>query len=343
MPAVTLSDGILPALVGLVMGLVAFAVGWFALGMQQRRRYDTEGGLELLRTLRWREFVALLRELFRARGYEATDIAAPVGQGGVDLELANATGRMLVRIKHGDAYHVGDKELAELDDLVRRDGAATGVLVTSGHGTASLARALSPRPIELLDGERLWTEMRVLLKPEQLEQARHCTRQLRRRAWRRVGSFAVASLLLGASATFVGQTWFGARQQAVAQTAADPGLLPNRGPVGDPVTVPAPADAQRVASRQRELDLLRQRALDDVLGIDGVRHAEWSTHSTLKVDVNGVAGTKLEATLATAHHQACSLMAGYTDLASIRIELHGVDPKTGNVGPARWRLCENAK
>ena len=109
MPAASLSDGILPALIGLVMAVVAFGVGWFALGMPQRRRFETEGGLELLRTLRWREFVALLRELFRARGYEATDRAAPVGQSGVDLELANAEGRLLVRIKHGDAYHVGNK------------------------------------------------------------------------------------------------------------------------------------------------------------------------------------------------------------------------------------------
>lgn len=342
MPAASLSDGILPALIGLVMAVVAFGVGWFALGMPQRRRFETEGGLELLRTLRWREFVALLRELFRARGYEATDRAAPVGQSGVDLELANAEGRLLVRIKHGDAYHVGDKEMAELDDLIRHHGAARGVLVTSGHGQTSLARAYSPRPIELLDGDRLWTEMRGLLSPGQQEQARQLTRQLRRRARRRLGSFALASLVVGAGATFVGQTWLGARQQAVAETTAAPSM-PLARPAGEgPASVAAP-DPQRLQSLQRDLDKLRQRALDDVLGIDGVLHAEWTTHSTLKVEVNGVAGAKLDATLAAAHNEACTLMAGYTDLASIRIELHGVDPKSGALGPARWRLCEGAK
>ncbi len=342
MPAASLSDGILPALIGLVMGVVAFGVGWFALGMQQRRRYDTEGGLALLRTLRWREFVALVRELFRARGYQAFDHSAPVGQDGIDLELSNAEGRLLVRIKHGDAYHCGEKEMSALDDLIRHHGAGRGVLVTSGHGKTSLSRAYAARPIEMLDGDRLWTEIRVLLKDEQLEQARQSTRQLRRSAWRRIGTFALASMLFGVSATFVAQTWFGARQQAIAQTAAEPTVALTGRVEGEPAAGGVP-DPRLTEAKQRELDRLRQRALDDVLGIDGVRNAEWTTHSTLKVDVNGTAGSKLETTLIAAHSEACSLLAGYTDLASIRIELHGVDPKTGAVGPARWRLCEAPK
>lgn len=342
MLAASLSDGILPALIGLVMGVVAFGVGWFALGLQQRRRYDTEGGLELLRTLRWREFVALVRALFRARGYEITDHSASNEQNGADLELSNADGRLLVRIKHGDAYHCGEKEMSALDDLLRHHGAARGVLVTSGHGTASLSRAYATRPIEMLDGDRLWTEMRGLLKDEQLEQARQSTLELRRRARRRIGTFALASTLVGVSATFVAQTWLGARQQAIAQTTLEPTIALTGRVDGDPSVGTAP-DPRLVEAKARELDKLRQRALDDVLGIDGVRAAEWTTHSTLKVDVNGTAGAKLEATLVAAHNEACSLLAGYTDLASIRIELHGVDPKTGAVGPARWRLCESPK
>src|SRR3546814_5506669 len=75
--------------------------------------------------------------------------------------------RWLLASKHGAAYVLGSTAIAEFANNIRMRGAQGGLLVTPGQFAPEAAALAAAQRIELLDGARLWPELRPLLPEEQ--------------------------------------------------------------------------------------------------------------------------------------------------------------------------------
>jgi len=89
-------------------------------------------------TVEWRDLERLLREVFEALGF-ATYLTAPAKDGGFDLRLrcthAGLTLNYLVEVKHWRTSRPGTKIHNEFLDIVVREPATRGLLLsTSGFG-----------------------------------------------------------------------------------------------------------------------------------------------------------------------------------------------------------------
>lgn len=148
-----------PVLVRVFAPFIAFLtllVG-VLLALHQRRArklLDQQAGLESIRSLRWNEFERLVGEVFRRRGYSVVETGGGGADGGIDLTVTK-DGRYLVQCKHWKAFTVGVKEVRELFGIVTAEGAAGGILVTSGRFTEEAKAFARGKTIEMMDGRML--------------------------------------------------------------------------------------------------------------------------------------------------------------------------------------------
>jgi hypothetical protein len=108
-----------------------------------------------LADLGWGEFVLLVAEVFRARGYRVDEAAQIPAGGGHFLHLDGIDGHTLVLCRHWHAWRVGAAEVQELIAAMGAKGAARGVLVIPGDFTRDARRLAAGRRIELIDGAGL--------------------------------------------------------------------------------------------------------------------------------------------------------------------------------------------
>lgn len=133
------------------------------------------GGLKRVRHRRddaisrlgWDEVERRVADHYRAGGYAVEHCGTAGGQGrrfdgGVDLRLRRGDERLLVQVKHWNAYKVAHNDVHQLLGLVANEGATGGILVSSGEFT-SAARESARRLglVRLIDGEGL----RAMLGP----------------------------------------------------------------------------------------------------------------------------------------------------------------------------------
>ncbi len=104
----------------------------------------------------WREFEALVGEIYRRQGYGVAE--TPAGpDGGVDLVLCRGDELLLVQCKHWQARLVDVKVVRELKGVVAARCASGGVVVTSGVFTSDAVEFSKQARIDLIDGQRLQT------------------------------------------------------------------------------------------------------------------------------------------------------------------------------------------
>lgn len=120
-----------------------------------RRRVDSQTGLESLRNLSWREFERLLAEAFRREGYLVELGGGHEADGGVDLRLKRGDTLEVVQCKHWKARKVGVKVIRELRGVMAVEGAGRGAVVTSGGFTREAEDFAAAARIRLIDGGAL--------------------------------------------------------------------------------------------------------------------------------------------------------------------------------------------
>jgi restriction system protein len=159
----TVTHGFARALAGFgqyILPLI-FTVGAAVAFMKQRntvKLIDDVAASEspdALAGMSWREFERLVGEWFRRQGYRVTQVGGDGPDGGVDLMLTRGTEKTLVQCKQWRAHRVGVNVVRELYGVMAAQGAAAGVVVTSGTFTPDAIEFASGRNVRLVGGPEL--------------------------------------------------------------------------------------------------------------------------------------------------------------------------------------------
>lgn len=308
---------LIPIAVFLLLGFAAS----FYLYRIRLPRDEAAAGVTALAGMRWRDFIHLVLAALNKRGYERIFDPDAAGDEGEYLLERNGQ-RWLLSSKHGAAYVLGSTAIAEFANAIRMRGAAGGLLVTPGQFAPEAVPLAAAQRIELLDGPKLWPQLRPLLPehqravvsaPAQAQARRHVLL-----AWG--GALVVGALLFTLSD-------LGSTDSATATTPVAPPTKPNaaaRAPAPAAVaetSSPAPTDPAQLEQRRREV----ARAISK---LSTVHRAVWSTQSTLLV--------YLADELADPMPDICPLLVRDNELGASRIQLQ---PPHGSTRPVRFVQC----
>ena len=108
----------------------------------------------------WREFEALVEEAFHLRGYAVKRRGGDGPDGGVDLVLNRGAEKVLVQCKHWRAQKVSVSVMRELYGVMAAEGAAAGIVVTSGSFTVDAIEFAEGRNVRLIAGAELFEMIR---------------------------------------------------------------------------------------------------------------------------------------------------------------------------------------
>lgn len=296
-------------------------------------REETEAGIAALAGMRWRDFIHLVLDALHKRGYERVfDTDATSDES--DYLLESNGQRWLLSSKHGAAYVLGSTAIAEFANNIRMRGAQGGLLVTPGQFAPEAAALAAAQRIELLDGTRLWPELRPLLPEEQRAAvSQPALANMKRHfalAW--IGALVLAVALYALSGKDSPAPEASAPD---ATAAAEPDTAANTAPAGatgatiaatstnDGVAVlPAPTDPAQLEERRQEVT----RAISTLSHVD---RAIWSTQSTLLVYLVDQDGDAMA--------EICPLLEHYEELRASRIHLQ---PPPGSTRPVRFLQCQ---
>lgn len=143
-----------------------FVIGAVAsvLGQKKRERLVTQvaesASPASLNEMTWREFEGLVQEAFRLRGYAVRRLGGEGADGGVDLVLERGAEKVLVQCKQWRALRVGVSVVRELYGVMAAEGAAAGIVVTSGSFTPDAVEFASGRNVRLIEGTELFEMIR---------------------------------------------------------------------------------------------------------------------------------------------------------------------------------------
>jgi hypothetical protein len=132
-----------------------------------------------LRNLHWTQFERLTSALFEAEGYEVARGGGPRRDGGVDARITKDGKTWLVQCKHwpNETFFVKVELVRELLGVVAKEGAAGGLLVTSGLFGEPAREFAVGTPMELVDGDQLWARLaraQVAVQPDGSVDAPRC-------------------------------------------------------------------------------------------------------------------------------------------------------------------------
>lgn len=230
------------AAVALTIGLASTAYLW----SYRRHRTEVSTGIAGLSKMRWREFARLIVEALRERGFEAESVEESLARGTqAELRLLRAGKPWLLACKLGDAdYKVSAATVAELADAVRFNGAAGGLLVTTGRFDSHSERVADG--LDLYSGETLWElvepQLPASTRHEVIAAAQKRSIQTIVAAW--AGAIALA-LIVGFVVPLLSSRAPAEPVPAATHTApATPNdTAPTRAPVNPTAAAPAPAPA----------------------------------------------------------------------------------------------------
>ena len=100
-----------------------------------------------LGAMTWQEFEGLVEEAFRPRGDSVRRLGGDGPDGGVDLVLDRGAEKVLVQCKQWRAMRVGVSVVRELYGVMAAQGAAAGIVVTSGSFTPDAVEFASGRNV----------------------------------------------------------------------------------------------------------------------------------------------------------------------------------------------------
>jgi len=163
LPAVS-SDGaysFIPALAKVAAPWVAFlTLGmWVAsLAFKWRRRelLDQQRGLESICAMSWQDFEKLVGEVYRRQGYMVAEHGGPQPDNCTDLSLRRDGHRKIVQCKHWKKQKVGLPVVREVYGEMVSQSANGAVIVTTGQFTRETQDWAKGKPLELINGARLW-------------------------------------------------------------------------------------------------------------------------------------------------------------------------------------------
>lgn len=311
-------------LIGLAVTLVSGTAATVYLWLIRRPHDEMSYGLHALSGLRWREFSKLVLAAMERRGLvEATPDQQDSREPQSTFVLARGEERWLLSCKHGSAYRIAAAPVQELAASIRLGAARGGILATEGKVEKEGRDAAQGTSIELLDGPRLWPEVRYLIEPALREQiAQYATS----RAKRHTGISWLGAVTLGALAMAV---WSNA-YPTVREDAepASPASVARPAPAAAPATPAVPQESFREPT-QEELEAQMRDVLKALSKTPGITRGVWQTKLTLSID-----RTASEKDI---WPWICLELERYPALRASRVQLN---PPPGSNEPVRWRQCK---
>lgn len=143
----------LAPIVGLLLLGVAAVSAVNAWG--RRRLLDRQRDTDTLRQLHWHDFERLVGEAYRRKGFTVVEKGGNSPDGGVDLVLRKNGQTFLVQCKHWKQMKVGVRVVRELFGVLTAEGAAGGVVITSGAFTQEARNFARGKALKLVDGKEL--------------------------------------------------------------------------------------------------------------------------------------------------------------------------------------------
>lgn len=335
-----------PGLILLVLGLAVLGVVGALIANLRRsqRAREVQAGLEVLRTLRWKEFTQHVQQTFEKRSFHPEATPRKPGEDGVDLVLVRAGQRHLLQVKHGGAYHVGAAPVRRLASMLETHGATGGILVTSGGFDDEARAAAQGQPVTLLDGDALWTQLQDVLPSALIDEAaaRAAEGQVRERSRLNLGLVAGGALAVLGGALFAFDRLSAGRvdddgpapartAEAVAPAAAAPAApaAPGTGSAA-PSVAPAPALSEAQMAQHRDF------AAASALLVDGVLSATWPSKSTLQISVRAGSDAERDAIVA----KLCAELTRREHLRFTRLQVQDLSANGEVQGGVRWRQCQ---
>ncbi len=149
---VPISTGLAP-----YAGLFVLVIWGVAEGKKfiNRKRLDSQTGLDSIGDLSWQEFEELVAEAYRREGYEAQVTGNAAGDGGVDVVLRRRGQRTLVQCKHWKTWTVGVQIVRELRGVMASEKADYGIVVSYGTFTPEAEAFAKQNRITLIGGDDL--------------------------------------------------------------------------------------------------------------------------------------------------------------------------------------------
>jgi hypothetical protein len=315
----------------LLVAIVALALigggATFYLRTIRLPREETAAGIASLAGMRWRDFIHLVLDALHKRGYERV-FDADATSDESDYMLERNGQRWLLSSKHGASYVLGSTAIAEFANNIRMRGAQGGLLVTPGHFAPEAAALAAAQRIELLDGAKLWPELRPLMPEEQRAAVSEPALANMKRhfvlAWAGALVVAVALFVLaGKDAPAPEAAASAASARPPARKGATPvAAVPAAAEAGVSAP-PAPTDPGQLAQRRQEVT----RAISTLPHVD---RALWSTQSTLLVYLLDQNADPIA--------EICPLLEHYEELRASRIQLQ---PPPGSTRPVRFLQCRS--
>lgn len=138
----------------------------------RRRRVDrlhdrvaADTDLDALEKMSWREFEALVGEVFRRKGYRVVERGGDGPDGGVDLEAYLERDKYLIQCKQWKTRLVGVAVVRELFGVMTAEQAVGGFVVAAGDFTPDAKAFAQGRGIELLDSRELRRQIGGFVPP----------------------------------------------------------------------------------------------------------------------------------------------------------------------------------
>lgn len=139
---------------------------------RNRRRLDSQSGIESIRSLPWNRFEQLLAEAFRRQRYVVRENTCAGPDGGVDLRIEKNGNLYLVQCKQWLSKNVGVTVVREVFGILTAERAAGAIIVTSGMFTQEAKAFARGKPIDLVEGNQLAAMIRsVQTRPEAADEA----------------------------------------------------------------------------------------------------------------------------------------------------------------------------
>ncbi len=338
-----------PGLILLLLGLAALGVlAAMVVGLRKRRRAgEVEAGLEVLRTLRWKEFTLYVQQAFEKRSFHPEATPRKPGEDGVDLILVRAGQRHLLQVKHGGAYHVGAAAVRRLLSMLETHGSTGGILVTSGRFDDEARAAAQGQAVTLLDGDTLWTQLQDVLPPALIDEslARASEAQARERSRLNLGLigagavallggvlFAFDRLTAGGDANETPATPAAVAGAPASASAAPAEARPAERAKGAAASAVAPPPALTEAQMAQHRDF----AAASALLVDGVLSATWPSKSTMQVSVRASSDAEREEIVT----KLCAELTRREHLRFTRLQVQDLSANGEVEGGVRWRQCQ---
>lgn len=149
-------------------GLLAGGSFWFG---KRRRLHDEQMSLQPLQEMSWNELLDLVAEMFRREGNEVSAMSAGSAESakstgaegakvdGVDMVLRKDGRMSVVQCRHWKHLPVGEPIVREIFESMAAKKADEVVIVTTGRFSSEAHSFASGKPIRLIDGRTLLTEM----------------------------------------------------------------------------------------------------------------------------------------------------------------------------------------